>query len=245
MNKNKVLVALAVIFISSQAYATTIKTFSSRYASEAGATIYDTDLNGSIIEGSAVKKTRKTVGGLFSAMGEDGQYNWAVTKGKVDQYGDKGSGVGIVNYKRTSNSLLFDGQADYIDIESRFVHANGFLQSEFDWRFKIESGDATLTHAFIVNGGEKGSSSLYDETAQKWIFDSGELGRWDQITGSFTLKSNHQYQYSHSFTSYGQNLNGFADMRFENATMELPSPAPIGLLGFALLGLFILKKRRN
>lgn len=231
MKKKIILLSLIVTFLSSQSYASTIKTISSVYKVEAGSSFSDGDI-----------KTQKTSGGLFYAMGEDGHFNWVGTGTKKDQFGQIYSGYGFVNYKRTSSSLTFTGYGGTDRNESTFLYGNTFLQSEFDWNFKIEGGDALLNYVFLTQSGEGGRSNLYDITDQKWVFDSGELLSMDGIDGSYKLESNHQYQYSNSYTSYSRSMEGYIDMRFKNATMKLPTPATFGIFSLACLGLFGRKK---
>jgi len=232
MKKNILLAILVSAFLPLQSYASTIKTISSVYKVEAGTTFSDGDI-----------KTQKTSGDLFYAMGESGEFLWIGSGTKKDQFGEIYSGFGFVDYKRTSSSLTFKGYGGIHTDNSMFLSGSTFLQSEFDWNFQIEGGDALLNYVFITESGEGGKSSLYDITDQEWVFDSGNLGMWDGIDGSYILESNHQYHYSNSYTSYSRAYEGYSDMRFENATMELPTPATFGIFSLACLGLFWRKRQ--
>ena len=227
MSKNKILTLLTAILFSSQMHAATIKTISSDYSLEAGMV-------------GEVNKTQISSGGFFSAMGRGGIFNWTGT-GIIKEGEYKYSESGHVEYTRSSNSLSFYGVAwnNYYEGGSNplfdLPQTSSFLESTLNWEFTIQGGNTNLTYGFDIGSGT-GSSSLYDKTTGEWLLTNGNEGIFKLIAG-------HQYEFSNIFTTYSRNLEGQFWLTFENATMELPSPASLGIFGLALLGVFGLRKR--
>lgn len=229
MKKNIILIAFAAILISSQAYASRIKTISSGYNIEGGAHLSDGEI-----------RTQKTSGGLFYAMGESGDFNWVGYGSKKDQNNEMFKAYGFATYKATETGLSFDGNAEVSVHDSRFISGTAFVKSELDWNFRVEGGDTELV--FTYYNIKDGQSSLYDETMQEFVFNSDDFSHVDNY---FSLKSNHEYSYLNTFTTTAQDMTGYIDIRFDKARMEIPTPATFGLFGLAFLGLLVKKRKYN
>ena len=243
MNINKVLIIVTIALFSSSTYASIIKNISSDYRIEAGGIISTKTFAGDYIEGSKEKITETQTGSLFSPLSELG-IGGLYFKGhatKYDEYGFEYSISAFADYTSTVNSLTFVGYGGIDYDDSDLLYGSSFLQSELDWTFRLEGGDALLNYVFITQSGKYGKSSLFDETEQQWIFDSGELGYRSGFDGQFTLELDHEYTYSNIYITESRNREGYINMRFES--IAVPSPASLGIFGLALLGVFGLRKR--
>ncbi|MFT6985893.1 MAG: hypothetical protein ACJAT7_001713 [Psychromonas sp.] len=224
----KIIAATSLLLLSQQTLATAfLNTTSSYYELQGGATFNDGEM-----------RSQTSSGGLFWAMGENGDFDFTGEGKQYDQYGNSYGGYGWMEISRTENSLRqFGGQEHNWSSNSSVGHQTNFIDSLIEWEFDVLYDDAWVDYLLLFSGTGSIDFNITNMTTGKSLFN---VDNYSSILSGpidiILLQDNH-YRLSSTInnSSPSDGMYSETDIHFANAEMQLPTPKSALLFLLAIL----------
>lgn len=233
----QIIVATSLFLLSQQTLASAfLKTTSSYYALQGGATFNDGGM-----------RSQASSGGLFWAMGEDGNFNFTGEGKQYDQYGNPYGGYGWMNITRTESSLRqFGGQENNWSSNSSLDHRTNFIDSLIEWEFDVLYDDAWVDYLLLFAGTGSIDFDITNMTTGKSLFNVDNYSSTRSGPSDILLLQGNHYRLSSTInnSSTSDGMYSETDIHFANAEMQLPTPSSTLLFIFLIL-FFIGLKGKN